>query len=95
MLPTPSSLTTDNSPPNRSASLRLTLRPERIWVEEYVLDEDQARRWDVFSEDGDFVATVAMPNGFSPQQIANDHVVGIARDTFDVDHVQVRRVVRP
>lgn len=67
----------------------------RLWVEEYVFQDDgTGRHWWVFGVDGDLVARASMPPRFSPMKIAEDYVVGLEMDVFDVPRVQVRSLER-
>lgn len=64
-----------------------------IWVEEYG-PEGESRQWRVFSNMGEVVATVRMPDRFRPYQIFRDRILGVEKDEFDVERVQVRSLIR-
>jgi hypothetical protein len=51
--------------------------------------------WHVFGPDGRWLGTVAGPERFRITQVGADRVVGVWQDPLDVEHVQVRPLVRP
>lgn len=52
-------------------------------------------RWDVFGPQGRWRCTVGMPGSFTPLEIGTDHVAGVWRDTDDVEHVGLYRLIKP
>jgi len=61
-----------------------------LWVREY-----GTHVWSVFDAAGRWLGDVEMPRGLRVHQIAADHVVGVMRDSLDVESVAVHRLVRP
>lgn len=51
--------------------------------------------WDVFDSTGRWLCTVTMPAGFTPLDIGNDDVAGLARDADDVEYVRLYRLLKP
>ena len=52
-------------------------------------------RWDLFDPEGRWLCTVEMPGSFTPLEIGADHVAGVWRDTDDVEHVRLYRLIKP
>jgi hypothetical protein len=91
--------------------LRMTLQfPERIpehgnrmwadalgnlWLQEYAFDPAEATRWSVFDVEGRWLGIVDMPAGFTVNEIGADYVLGIARDSLDVQYVRMYRLEKP
>ncbi len=61
-----------------------------LWVREY-----GTRVWSVFDAAGRWLGDVEAPRGLRVHQIAADHVVGVLRDSLDVESVAVHRLLRP
>ena len=61
-----------------------------LWVRGY-----GSRVWSVFDAAGRWLGDVEAPRGLRVHQIAADHVVGVMRDSLDVESVAVHRLVRP
>lgn len=66
-----------------------------VWVRELWRDRETPSRWWVFDANGHHTATSTVPPRFILRHIATDRVIGIHRDEFDVERVQVRRLVKP
>jgi hypothetical protein len=49
----------------------------------------------VFASDGTWLGTVELPPRFTPWHIGRDFVVGVWRDDFDVEHVQLYALMKP
>lgn len=88
-------------PDRRPAHGRVHLDPDgHIWVETApgpARDDDpfETPGWHVFAPDGRWLGTVASPGGLRITQILPDRVVGVWQDAMDVEHVQVRPLIRP
>lgn len=86
-------------PVTRPAHGRIEMGPDgRIWVETAPgsgATAIEARGWHVFRPDGRWLGTVAAPGPFRITQILEDRVVGVWLDALDVEHVQVRPLLRP
>lgn len=77
-----------------------------IWVREYPapdeIDFENSTRhgfagkpnWTVFSPEGHWLGTVALPNGFTIHEIHPDLVLGVWRDDLDVQYVRAYQVIR-
>ena len=50
-------------------------------------------RWDVFGADGAFLGRVEAPESFRVEEASRDEVVGVSRDEFDVERVEVRPLI--
>ena len=64
-----------------------------LWVGEYAARGEPAR-WDVFDAEGRWMGPVPMPAGFRLLEIGADEVVGVVRDDLDVEHLEVRALIR-
>jgi len=51
--------------------------------------------WDIFSDDGRWLATVTVPGRFRVMDVRDGVVAGVAKDELDVERVQVWRLQRP
>lgn len=50
--------------------------------------------WRVLDRDGGWLGTVAMPAGFEPLSISDDHLTGVRRDPLGVEEVWVLPILR-
>ena len=87
-------------PDRRPAHGRIHVGPDgRIWVETAPgPGEDgpyEGPGWHIFAPDGRWLGTVEAPGRFRITQILPDRVVGVWQDALDVEHVQIRPLVRP
>ena len=51
--------------------------------------------WRVLAPDGSTRAELRTPPGFFPMEIGRDHVLGLRRNEFDVESVELYEIVRP
>ena len=59
-----------------------------IWIQEYRRPlDDGPDRWWVFDTEGRFICSASLPTDFLMMAVANDRVVGVARDSLDVEYV--------
>ncbi len=65
-----------------------------LWVAEASGPGEDATRWNVFDAEGRGLGTVDMPDRFRLLDVAEERVLGVARDALDVERVEVRRLVR-
>jgi hypothetical protein len=85
-----------------------TDRSGNLWVQHYdwhstlieagpsrVQTMSVASQWDVFGPAGRWLCTVTLPARFTPLEIGNDYVAGIARDDDDVERVDIYRLRKP
>jgi hypothetical protein len=66
-----------------------------LWVQVYSLISDTPTEWDVFDPRGHYRGAVELPARFSPTDIGTDYVLGMWRDTLNVEHVQLWRTDIP
>lgn len=90
-------------------SAMLVDREGNLWVQEYGWWEDAPdrygpvnlltppgeSRWDVFTPTGRWLGTLTMPARTRPLEIGADYVLGLWRDSDDVEHVRLHRLVKP
>lgn len=65
-------------------------RSGNLWLHEHGMPgNDDPSRWLVFDAEGRLLGLVAMPDGFTPRYIDDEHVLGVSRDELDVERVQL------
>jgi len=69
------------------ASYRLSL------VQAFLVPEGGAE-WAVLDEDGSVAAHVSTPDGFFPLEVGESYVLGVSKDEYDVQAVQIYELVR-
>ena len=69
-------------------------RDGNLWIAEYVVPDQPARRWVVFGPDGSVKGLVLVPARFTVYDIGRDWIVGVWRDELDVEHVQMYELAR-
>lgn len=83
-------------------------RAGNLWVQQYdwhaaLMEPGPSRvqtmsapsNWDVFDRSGRWLCTVTLPARFTPLEIGDDYVAGIARDEYDVERVDIYRLRKP
>jgi len=65
-----------------------------LWVGAYAYPSKIPSRWDVFDSEGAWLGSVEMPEGFRPLQVGGDWILGLSRDEFDVERVELRALLR-
>jgi hypothetical protein len=70
-------------------------RGGNLWVEEYRRPGDRVPRWTVFSAEGEFLGTLAVPERFAVHDIGDDYVLGRWADDMDIEHVRMYELVKP
>jgi hypothetical protein len=86
-----------NIPPGWAVSAISSLLVDEegnVWAEEGTWVSGRDRAWSVFTPSGRHLAQVIMPPRFRPFEIRSESVLGVWRDAFDVEYVQVRTLVR-
>lgn len=68
-------------------------RSGNLWVEDYQAPGAQDESWTVFDREGQWLGTVSMPPRFRALDIAEHDLLGRWWDEFDVEHVQLRRLL--
>lgn len=66
-----------------------------LWVRAYQAPGDEYRTWHVFTADGAWLGAVTFPDRFSPLEIGDDFVLARFGDELDVEHVQIRELIKP
>ena len=61
-----------------------------LWARRYSQRGASDHRWDVFGADGHYLGRVEVPSSFSIEEVGQGEVVGISRDEFGVERVEVR-----
>jgi hypothetical protein len=65
-----------------------------LWIERSLLPWETERRWDVLNGQGRFLGTVSTPRRLNVYQIGTDFVLGRARDSLDIEQIQLWRLTR-
>lgn len=76
-----------------------------IWVRDYdprvhaaavggLAKTGSGGEWAVLDHDGNRVTSVVVPSDFEPLRIEDDHLIGVRRDSLDVESVRVYRIER-
>ena len=61
-----------------------------LWARRFAPRGSAAFRWDVFGADGRHLGRVDVPASFSIEEVDRSEVVGVSRDEFGVERVEVR-----
>jgi len=69
-------------------------RSGNLWVEDYQAPGAQDESWTVFDRKGQWLGTVPMPPRFRALDIAEDQLLGRWWDEFDVEHIQLCRLLK-
>ena len=70
-------------------------RSGSLWVEEYRVTDDEAPRWTVFDSAGRVLGTIGTPRGLRVDEIGDDYLLGVFRDSLDVEHVRLHAIAKP
>jgi hypothetical protein len=82
--------------PSSARKQTLHVDSERnVWVLEYNRRGDASVRWTVFDPDGMLLGTLIAPDGLDILDIGSDYVIGVWRDSLDVEHVQLYDLIKP
>ena len=65
-----------------------------LWVEEYQMPGVERTVWTVFDAEGHVQGLVETPVGLDVYEIGEDYILGLARDDFDIEYVQMFRLTR-
>jgi hypothetical protein len=83
-------------PESAPAFGRIILEPTgRLWVSDYRTVASDRADWHVFDAAGEWLGTVAMPDGFTLEAVVGRRVAGVWRDALDVEHVRTYEIVDP
>lgn len=66
-----------------------------VWAQRYRVPEETADQRDVFGPDGVWLGVVAMPPGLLVEDIGSDYILGMERDSLDVQMVRLYRIAKP
>ena len=61
-----------------------------LWARRYSQRGATMLRWDVFGADGSYLGRVEIPASFRIEEVSLGQLVGVSRDEFDVQRVEVR-----
>lgn len=67
---------------------------DAIWLKRDALELSPGGEWRVLGPDGEWVATVRIPDNLIPLDIMGNRLLGVARDALDVERVVVHTVQR-
>jgi hypothetical protein len=62
---------------------------DNLWIREYPLPGVEQETWRVYSPDGRRLAALTMPARFRTLEVSRDAVLGVWRDSLDVEYVRV------
>jgi hypothetical protein len=65
------------------------------WARIFTFPTDSAPRWDVFDASGVFHGSIRTPPHFRPFEVGPDYLLGVGRDSVDVERVQVFTLRKP
>jgi hypothetical protein len=60
-----------------------------LWVKPFTRQDPGEIDWSVFDVGGQFRGLVTLPGRFQPMEVGDDYVLGVARDTLDVETVHL------
>lgn len=60
-----------------------------LWVSRYPTAAGQANLWTIFDPAGRLIGDVSTPPGFSVFEVGSDYLLGVARDSLDVERVEL------
>lgn len=63
-----------------------------LWARRYSQRGASHLRWDVFGTGGDYLGRVEVPSSFAIEEVGRSEVVGVSRDEFGVERVEVREL---
>lgn len=66
-----------------------------LWVEEYRVTAAEPPRWTVFDTAGRMLGTLSVPAALTIEEIHSDVIVGVARDSLDVERIHIHRILKP
>lgn len=70
-------------------------RSGRVWIEDYRRPGDDAPNWIVFERDGMIVARASTPKGLKLTDVGEDYLMGVAKDSLDVETVELYSLIKP
>lgn len=64
-----------------------------VWARRHSLRGASTIRWDVFGADGHYLGRVEVPSSFLIEEVDRGQVIGVSRDEFGVERVEVRQLI--
>ena len=64
-----------------------------LWAQRFQMRGASVSHWDVFAADGVYLGRLEVPSSFSIEEVSGGQVVGVARDEFGVERVEVRELI--
>ena len=65
-----------------------------LWVRDFSLPNDELATWSVFDSAGMPVARLSLPLAFTVAEVGEDYILGVQRDEYEVESVQLLRLNR-
>ena len=85
----------ENLPPTFPAHGALKVDAlDHLWVEEYRIPGEETHVWSVFDREGVRLSRVPLPSPMEVLEIGSDYAMGLARDEYEVEYVQLFRLRR-
>jgi hypothetical protein len=69
-------------------------RAGNVWAQEYQVGDEQRGRWNVFAPDGRWITAITTPRAFRIMDVGADYVLGVWRDEFDVEYLQLYDLIQ-
>ena len=63
-----------------------------VWARRFSLRGASLSRWDVFGAEGQYLGRAEVPASFIVEEVSRGQVVGVSRDEFGIEHVEVREL---
>ena len=63
-----------------------------VWARRHSMRGASTIRWDVFDADGHYLGLVEVPSSFLIEEVNRGQVIGVSRDEFGVERVEVREL---
>jgi hypothetical protein len=67
---------------------------DNVWVERYRVSPDQPSSWQMLEPSGEPIASLELPGGYSPYRVNGNTVIGVMRDSANVEYVVAHEVAR-
>ncbi|NOT09565.1 MAG: hypothetical protein HOP28_15345 [Gemmatimonadales bacterium] len=67
---------------------------DNLWIEEYPVPGRGIHDWTIYGKSGALIATITLPAGLRLLEAGRDYVLGVSKDTDDVEYVRMYGIVR-
>ncbi|MEX2374383.1 MAG: 6-bladed beta-propeller [Dehalococcoidia bacterium] len=67
----------------------------RTWIKQYPRPDQSSQAWWLFDVDGDFQCAARFPNRFDPLDFRGESVLGLFKDSLDIEFIEVRSITPP